>query len=143
MLRIPEIIQCLRENQAEFLNCDLYIAMMDQNLFNQLNYHQKSRLKSLLQNALYERWQKQGVEPDLIIKRKDYSNFSHIAATFAKLATIEHLKVITMGPGFDELEAFLRLNLKMQSSPLFDVISQDPKLDWFWDDVKSGIQLHS
>lgn len=116
---------------------------MDQNLFNQLNYHQKSRLKSLLQNALYERWQKQGVEPDLIIKRKDYSNFSHIAATFAKLATIEHLKVITMGPGFDELEAFLRLNLKMQSSPLFDVISQDPKLDWFWDDVKSGIQLHS
>lgn len=143
LLRIPEIIQCLRENQAEFLNCDLYIAMMDQNVFNQLNYHQKSRLKSLLQNALYDRWQKQGIEPDLIIKRKDYSNFSQVAATFAKLATIEHLKVITMGPGFDELEAFLRLSLKLESSPLFDVISQDPKLDWFWDDVKSGIQLHS
>jgi hypothetical protein len=97
----------------------------------------------MLQNALYDRWQRQGVEPDLIIKRKDYSNFSQVAATFAKLATIEHLKVLTIGPGFDELEAFLRLSLKLQSNPLFDVISQDPKLEWFWNDVKSGIQLHS
>lgn len=143
LLRIPEIIQCLRENQAEFLNCDLYMAMMDQGLFNQLNYHQKSRLKSLLQKSLYDRWIKQGVEPDLIIKRKDYSDFSQIAATFAKLATIDHLKVVTIGPGFDELESFLRLNLKLQGSPLFDMISQDPKLDWFWTDVKNGIQLHS
>lgn len=143
LLRIPEIIQCLRENQSEFLNCDLYIAMMDQSVFNQLNYHQKARLKALLQKSLFERWLKQGVEPDLIIKRKDYSDFSHVAATFAKLATIEHLKVVTIGPGFDELEAFLRLKLKLESNPLFDMISQDPKLDWFWDDVKNGIQLHS
>ena len=143
LLRIPEIIQCLRENQAEFLNCDLFIAMMDQSLFNQLNYHQKTRLKTLLQKSLYDRWAKQGVEPDLIIKRKDYSDFSQIAATFTKLATIDQLKVVTIGPGFDELEAFLRLKLKLQSSPLFDMISQDPKLDWFWADVKNGIQLHS
>ena len=143
LLRIPEIIQCLRENQAEFLNCDLFITMMDQTIFNQLNYHQKTRLKSLLQKSLYDRWIKQGVEPDLIIKRKDYSDFSHIAATFAKLATIEHLKVVTIGPGFDELEAFLRLKLKLQSSPLFDMISQDPMLGWFWTDVKNAIQLHS
>lgn len=54
LLRIPEIIQCLRENQAEFLNCDLYMAMMDQTLFNQLNYHQKTRLKSLLQKSLFD-----------------------------------------------------------------------------------------
>ena len=38
MLRIPEIIQCLREHQNEFLNCDLFIAMMDQKVFNLLNY---------------------------------------------------------------------------------------------------------
>lgn len=143
LLRIPEIIQCLRENQAEFLNCDLYMAMMDQMLFNQLNYHQKTRLKSLLQKSLYDRWIKQGVDPDLIIRRKDFPDFSQIAATFAKLATIEQLKVITIGPGFDELEAFLRLNLKLQSNPLFDMISQDPNLGWFWSDVKNGIQLHS
>ena len=36
VLRIPEIIQCLRENQSEFLNCDLYIAMMDQNVYSHL-----------------------------------------------------------------------------------------------------------
>lgn len=143
LLRIPEILQCLRENQGEFLNCDLYIAMMDQSTFCQLNYHQKTRLKTLLQKSLYDRWIKQGVEPDLIIKRKDYTDFSHIAATFAKLSTIEELKVITIGPGFDELESFLRLKLKLQSSPLTDVISQDPMLGWFWADVKNGIQLHS
>ncbi len=143
LLRIPEIIQCLRENQSEFLNCDLFIVMMDQNIFNQLNYHQKMRLKLLLQNSLYDRWRRQGFEPDLIIKRTDYTEFSQLADTFAKLATIEELKVVTIGPGFDELEAYLRLNLKLQSSPLSDMISQDPKLNWFWDDVKSGIQLHS
>lgn len=142
LLRIPEILQCLRENQSEFLNCDLYIAMMDQQVFNQLNYHQKSRLKSLLQESLYARWLKQGVEPDLIIKRKDYGDFSQVAATFSKLATLEYLKVVTIGPGFDELEPHLR-KLNLNSHPLFDMISQDPKLDWFWQDVINGIQLHS
>lgn len=143
LLRIPEIITCLRENQGEFLNCDLYISMMDQVMFDQLNYHQKARLKTLLQAALYERWLRQGFEPDLIIKRKDYVDFSQVAATFAKLATIENLKVVTIGPGFDELEAFLRRDLKLASTPLYDMISQDPMLDWFWDHVKNGIQLHS
>ncbi len=143
LLRIPEIIQCLRENQAEFLNCDLYMAMMDQALFNQLNYHQKTRLKTLLQKSLFDRWTKQGGEPDLIIRRKDYSDFSHIASTFARLATIDQLKVVTIGPGFDELEAYLRLSLKLESNPLSDMISQDPSLGWFWSDVKNGIQLHS
>lgn len=143
LLRIPEILQCLRENQAEFLNCDLYLAMMDQALFNKLNYHQKNRLKSLLQKSLFDRWTKQGIEPDLIIRRKDFSDFSHIASTFARLATIDQLKVVTIGPGFDELEAFLRLSLKLESNPLSDMISQDPSLAWFWSDVKNGIQLHS
>lgn len=143
LLRIPEVLHCLRENQDEFLNCDLYIVMMDQALFNQLNYYQKMRLKMLLQKSLYERWIRQGGAPDLIIKRKDYPNFADIAATFTKLATIEELKVVTIGPGFDELESFLRLNLKLHSSPLTDMISQDPLLGWFWQDVKNGIQLSS
>ena len=143
LLRIPEIIECLRENQAEFLNCDLFIAMMDQNVFELLNYHQKTRLKSLLQKSLFDRWAKQGIEPDLIINRKDYANFAQVASTFARLATIESLKVVTIGPGFDELEPYLRCDLKLESTPLFDMISQDPKLDWFWKDVKNGIELHS
>jgi hypothetical protein len=143
LLRIPEIIQCLRENQKEFLNCDLFIAMMDQKVFNLLNYHQKLRLKSLLQQSLFQRWVRQGIEPDLIIRRQDYSDFSQLASTFVKLSTLETLKIVTIGPGFDDLEAFLRLNLKLKSCPLYDMISQDPKLGWFWKDVKNGIQLHS
>lgn len=143
LLRIPEIIQCLRENQEEFLNCDLLIAMMDQALFDQLNYHQKTRLKNIIQNALYARWIKQGIEPDLIVRRKDYGDFSQVASTFARLATIDELRILTVGPGFDELESYLRKELKLSSSTLNDVISQDPKLHWFWNDVKSGIQLHS
>lgn len=143
LLRIPEIIQSLREHQNEFLNCDIFIAMMDQNVFEQLNYHQKSRLKKLLQESLYQRWLRQGDEPDLIVKRKEYPDFSQVALLFSKLATIEKLKVVTIGPGFDELESYLRLNLKLDSSPQKDVISQDPHLGWFWKDVKSAIQLHS
>jgi hypothetical protein len=143
LLRIPEIIQCLRENQDEFLNCDLFIAMMDQVVFNQLNYHQKTRLKSLIQTALYDRWCRQGVEPDLIIHRKNYSDFGQVKATFAKLATIESLKVLTVGPGFDEIETFLRHSLNLKTQSLSDMISADPQLNWFWEDVKNGIQLHS
>lgn len=143
LLRIPEIIKSLRDNQKEFLNCDLFIAMMDQNVFELLNYYQKQRLKSTLQQALYQRWLSQGVEPDLIIRRKDYADFSYLASMFMKLSTLETLKIVTIGPGFDELEPFLRLKLQLKSCPLFDMISQDPKLDWFWSDVKSGLQLHS
>ncbi len=143
LLRIPEIIQCLRENQKEFLNCDLFIAMMDQEVFSLLNYHQKLYLKNLLQQALFTRWQRQGAEPDLIIRRRDYEDFSQLASTFLKLSTIETLKIVTVGPGFDELEAFLRIQLKLVSCPLHDMIHQDPNLNWFWSDVKSGLHLHS
>ena len=143
LLRIPEIIQALRDNQSEFLNSDLFIAMMDQAVFNQLNYHQKSRLKSILQMALFERWTKQGVEPDLIIKRRDHVDFAQVATTFTKLATLDKLKVVTIGPGFDELQSFLRRDLKLETQPLYEMISQDPSLNWFWDNVKNGIQLHS
>lgn len=143
MLRIPEIIQCLREHQNEFLNCDLFIAMMDQKVFNLLNYHQKTRLIGLLQESLFDRWTRQGGDPDLIIRRKDYFDFNQLTSTFIKLSTLETLKVVTIGPGFDDLEIFLRLQLKLKSYPFYDVISQDPKLDWFWTDVKNGIQLHS
>ncbi len=143
LLRIPEIITCLRENQKEFLNCDLFIAMMDQDVFNLLNYHQKSYLKVLLQQSLFRRWQVQGIEPDLIIRRRDFDDFSHVAATILKLSSIETLKIVTVGPGFDELEPFLRLQLKLTSFPLHDMIHQDPNLNWFWSDVKNGLQLHS
>ncbi len=143
LLRIPEIIHCLRENQKEFLNCDLFIAMMDQRVFNLLNYHQKTRLKLLIQQSLFQRWSRQGVEPDLIIRRKDYCDFSQLASTFVKLSTVDSLQVVTIGPGFDELESFLRLQLKVTSCPQFDMISQDPMLNWFWEGVKNDIQLHS
>ena len=143
LLRIPEIIQCLRENQGEFLNCDLFIAMMDQTVFGQLNYHQKLRLKTLLQTALYDRWARQGGNPDLIVRRRDYTHFSEIADLFIKLSTLEKLQVVTIGPGFDELESYLKRRTSPETKPHFDVISQDPNLTWFWSDVKNGIQLHS
>jgi hypothetical protein len=144
LLRIPEIIQCLRENQSEFLNCDLYIAMMDQNVYSQLNFHQKARLKNLLQESLYQRWCKAGGEADLIVRRRDYLNFSEVASVFTRLSTLQdELMVVTIGPGFDELEAFLRINLKRSSNPMFETISQDPNLNWFWSQVKNEIQLHS
>ena len=144
LLRIPEIIQALRENQDEFLNCDLFIVMMDQNLFNQLNFHQKFRLKALLQAALFQRWRNQGGEPDLIVRRTDYSRFSEVADVFAKLTTLDQVQVVTIGPGFDELESHLKLHFKIDVQlPNYDIISQDPQLQWFWSDIKSGIQLHS
>ena len=85
LLRIPEIIQSLREHQNEFLNCDLFIAMMDQSVFNQLNYHQKDRLKTLLQKSLFDRWCRQGAEPDLGPVRVVRAQFSFVLADTADI----------------------------------------------------------
>jgi len=143
LLRIPEVIRALKKAEKEFLNCDLYLAMSEQSVFTGLNFHQKSHLKNIIQTALFQRWMKLDVEPDLIVRRIDYSSFDDIAVLFKKLSTIESLHVVTVGPGFDELEVFLRVQLKLTSNPITDVIYQDPKLNWFWKDVRSQLQLHS
>lgn len=143
LLRIPEVIESLRNAFDEFINCDLFLSMNEEASYNLLNYHQKTHLKSLLQRALYKRWRQSNREPDLILKRSDYSSFADLAAMFLKLSTLDTLNVVTIGPGFDEIESFLRLRLKCDSSPLNEFISQDPNLDWFWTDVRSHLELHS
>lgn len=143
LLRIPEVIETLRKSADEFIKCDLFMIMNEQEVYQTLNYHQRCHLKSLLQSALFKRWMKKGIEPDLILKRTDYSHFSELAQVFQKLSTLDHLNVVTIGPGFDDLESFLRLRLKLNSSPLNEFISQDPSLNWFWSDVRNHLELHS
>lgn len=143
LLRIPEVIESLRDAADEFIGCDLFLAMNEHIVYSNLNYHQKTHLKSILQNALFRRWLKKGNSPDLIVKRAEYSHFSELAQLFLKLSTVDHLSVITIGPGFDELESFLRLRIRIDSSPINEFISQDPHLNWFWKDVCSHLELHS
>lgn len=143
LLRIPEVIDSLRQSQDEFIGCDLFIVMNETQAYKSLNYHQRTHLKSILQNALFRRWMKNGIEPDLIIKRNDYSFFNELTQVFQKLATIDTLNVVTIGPGFDDLESFLRLRLKLNSNPINEFISQDPHLNWFWNEIRSHLELHS
>lgn len=143
LLRIPEVISALRKAEKEFINCDVILAMNEQDVFLNLNFHQKTHIKNLIQSALFQRWMKLDVEPDLILRRVDYPVFSNLTDLFKKLSTIEELHVVTIGPGFDELEPFLRIQMKLTSNPISDVISTDPRLNWFWKDIKSQLQLHS
>lgn len=143
LLRIPEVIEALRKAQDEFIGCELFMVMNETLAYHNLNYHQKTHLKSILQNALFRRWMKNGVEPDLILKRNDYSHFYELTQVFQKLSTIDTLNVVTIGPGFDDLESFLRLRLKLNSSPINEFISQDPHLNWFWNEIRSSLELHS
>jgi hypothetical protein len=143
LLRIPEVIEKLRASAEEFIKCDLFLAMNEDVVYRSLNYHQRSYLKTLIQEALFKRWAKKGIEPDLILRRKDYFYFTELTQVFQKLSTIDTLSVVTIGPGFDELETFLRLRLKLNSTPLNEFISQDPHLGWFWNDVRSSLELHS
>lgn len=143
LLRIPEVIGALRTSQVEFIGCDLFHVMNETSFYESLNFHQKAHLKSILQNALFNRWLKKRIEPDLILKRNDYSHFSELAQIFQKLSTIDTLNVVTIGPGFDDLESFLRLRLKLNLNPINEFISQDPKLKWFWNEIRSGLELHS
>lgn len=143
LLRIPEAIEALRFAADEFIGCDLFLAMNEQSVYLELNYHQKTHLKQILQNALFKRWMKKGIDPDLIVRRTDYSHFSELTQLFSKLSTVDQINVITIGPGFDELESFLRLRLRIDSSPINEFISQDPNLNWFWKDVRTQLELHS
>ena len=143
LLRIPEVISALKTANKEFINCDLFLAMNEQSVYGALNFHQKTHLKLILQNALFSRWIKKGIEPDLILKRSDYFRFSDLTDIIQKLSTVDEIQVVTIGPGFDELESFLRLRLKLSSSPLSEFISQDPKLNWFWTDLKNQFEYHS
>ena len=143
LLRIPEVIGALKKSANEFLDCDLFMVMNEQSVYSQLNYHQKTHLKSILQNALFQRWLKKDIDPDLIIRRTDYPRFNELAQLFLKLSTVDKLNVVTIGPGFDDLESFLRLRLQIDSSPINEFISQDPHLNWFWKDVRTQLELHS
>jgi len=143
LLRIPEVICSLRNATSEFLDCDLFLAMSEPLVYSKLNYHQRNHLKTVLQNALFQRWMKMGIDPDLIIRRTEYSHFSELTQIFLKLSTLDKLNVVTIGPGFDELESFLRLRLQIDSSPINEFISQDPNLNWFWKDVCTQLELHS
>lgn len=143
LLRIPEVIESLRMASDEFIGCELLTIMNEANPYRILNYHQRAHLKSILQNALFRRWLKNGIEPDLILKRSDYSHFNELTQVFQKLSTIDTLKVVTIGPGFDDLESFLRLRLKLNSNPINEFISQDPHLNWFWNEIRSSLELHS
>ena len=143
LLRIPEVLTSLKASTKEFINCDLFLAMNEQSVYSQLNFHQKTHLKLILQNALFSRWLKKGTEPDLILKRSDYFMFSDLTDVIRKLSTVDEIQVVTIGPGFDDLESFLRLRLKMNSTPLSEFISQDPKLNWFWTDLKNQLEYHS
>jgi len=143
LLRIPEVIEALRNSSDEFIQCDLFLVMNEQFAYSLLNYHQKTHLKQILQNALFKRWLKKGIDPDLIVRRAEYSHFSELTQLFLKLSTLDHLNVVTIGPGFDELESFIRLRLKIDSAPINEFISQDPKLNWFWQDFKTQMEFHS
>ncbi len=142
LLRIPEVLAQLRDSSQEFVNCNLHLVMNEKSPYDILNYHQREYLKTILQCALFERWKNQGGNPDLILRRKDYNQIEDLKSVFQKLATIDTLKVVTIGPGFDEVETFLRKELAVTQN-FNDIISVDPALNWFWADLKNELQFHS
>lgn len=147
LLRIPEVLELIRKSQVEFLDHDLYLVMNNQDAYMTLNFAQRRHLKNLLQRALFERWcqprttkRKKGF--DLIIRRQDYMSVQRLRDVFSRLATVDNLKVITIGPGFDDLKYILKdvFNVQILND---DVIDKDPNLGWFWSEVRSGIEFHS
>lgn len=147
LLRIPEVLEIIRKSQNEFIEHDLYLVMNNQEAYLHLNFAQRRHLKNLLQRALFERWcaprntkRKKGY--DLIVRRQDYMSLNRLRDMFARLAGIENLRVVTIGPGFDDLKYILKdiLNVQILND---DVIAQDPHLGWFWSEVRSSIEFHS
>lgn len=147
LLRIPEVLEIIRKAQNEFLEHDLYLVMNNQPAYLKLNFAQRRHLKNLLQRALYERWLhskhlRSKRKHDLIVRRQDYMSAFKLREVFTRLALVENLRIVTIGPGFDDLKYIVKdiLNVEIINN---DVIAQDPHLNWFWEEVTNTIEFHS
>lgn len=158
VLRIPEVLTSLRKGQEQAKYVDLMQVMcLPDEDFRLVPTVLRTLLINLVQRGLHQRWVNRDHRADLIIRRINHRGFDDIKAevvNFMKgkvagksvatkdlhlLHFFNHVEITIIGPGYDEIEMWLRREISTQSNfkvQVKDVIDSDPQLDWFWPQVR-------
>ena len=161
VLRIPEVLTSLRRGQESARYVDLMQVMsLPDDEFRQVPNVLRNYLINLVQRGLHQRWINRDHRADLIIRRINHHSFTDIKREvlgFIRAKTDEessvatqnlhllhflsHVEITIIGPGYDEIEIWLRREIATMSDVkvlIKDVIASDPQLDWFWPQVRES-----
>lgn len=159
VLRIPEVLTSLRRGQESARYVDLMQVMcLPDEDFRLVPSVLRNYLINLVQRGLHQRWINRDHRADLIIRRINHRSFADIkrevlnfirtkSDSGKSVATqdlhllhfLSHVEITIIGPGYDEIEIWLRREIANKSDVkvlIKDVIASDPQLDWFWPQVR-------
>lgn len=162
LLRVPEVLTSIRQAQEQVRYVDLLTVMnMDEEDFSKIAAGLRSLLINACQRGLHQRWVNRGFEADLILRRIHYRNsqdlkdqlhqflrkktedFAVAAEKLHLLHFLNSVEVTIIGPGYDELEMFIRREVASRQDIkvlVKDVIDSDPALAWFWPQVAANVK---
>ena len=147
LIRIPEVVSEIKLAQVKNPDWDIMVSMLVQEVFETLSEHRKSFLTSLVQKALFERWQKQNIPVTHILRRAFYENkdffLKKLSQIFESLKLTDGsvVKIYVIGPGFDELNIYLQEMLQDRKAEIqfIECLTFDPALYWFWPRVQDSM----
>ncbi|MFP5519214.1 MAG: hypothetical protein ACLGGX_04880 [Bdellovibrionia bacterium] len=162
LLRVPEVLTSLRQAQENVRYVDLMTVMsLDDVDFANIAAALRTLLINACQRGLHQRWVNRGYVADLILRRINFRHSADIKEalhSFLRQKTAEfnvassqvHLlhflnsvEVTIIGPGFDELEMWLRREISSHHDIkvlIKEVIESDPALSWFWPQVSEKVK---
>ena len=162
LLRVPEVLTSLRETQNNVRYVDLMTVMgLDEVEFKQTPKALRTLLINACQKGLHQRWVNRGHQADIIMRRINFHHLSDLkqsllacleqklrgqAVDVSQLQLIHFIKTVEItiiGPGYDEVEIWLRKEVAVQGSlqlKVRDIIDADPALNWFWPQVSQNVQ---
>jgi hypothetical protein len=149
LIRIPEVLSEIRKVklQPKFRGQDAVMAFLGLNDLSQPNL--KGNLQdwvAVVQKGLFNRLRKSGLKYSGLFKRNRMtSNLENIFVPL--LQSKSKIEIYVIGPGFDDLKTQIdRIQKKFRLNcdvVLIDVISQDPKLKWFWSGVTKPVVVEN
>lgn len=143
-MRIPEVLNELKKVQPENPEWDLVVTSVLDEEFCKQSAEKKIYLVNLMQRGLWKRLKKQldkqGTKVDLILRRDFYEEIEELLFELEVIPKNEVLNFYVIGPGFDEMpnrvKGFFAKEKFKRSLQFIDMMATDPRLSWFWQDVK-------
>lgn len=158
VLRIPEVLTSLRrgQEQAKYVDLMQVMSLPDED-FRLVPSVLRTYLINLVQRGLHQRWINRDHRADLVLRRINCRSYDEVKAEIASfirakldgravatkdlhlLHFFDHVEITIIGPGYDEIELWLRREVAVLGDvkvSVKDVIDSDPQLDWFWPQVK-------
>lgn len=143
LVRIPEVLSELRKVklQPKLQNQDPVMAFLGLNDLK--NVSVRGSLQdwvSIVQKALFQRLRKTGFKYSGLLKRAKLNQGLSLESVLVPLLQSKSMiEIYVVGPGFDDLKTHIdriQKSFKLNCDVVYiDVISQDSKLHWFWDEI--------